>query len=715
MRIDISNLDMLYQSAGQLAPEQRIVFNRMIEYCKGLRKSFNSPKVPRPKPPLIKVHGGAGSGKSKLINDIANWSEFFLRPIFPENPDQPIIIKVAPTGKAASLIGGMTLHSAFHFKFSNEYLSLADKLRDTMRKDLSKLRIVIVDEMSMVKSDLLYQLQRRLQEIKQSEDLFGGVAVLLFGDLMQLQPVRANWIFEAPKDPKFARSHAVQPLWDLFDPYELRQNHRQGSDKQYADLLNRVRFGRQTESDITMLKSRLKVKVTLNALHVFGKRKNVQDLNEQKLNELNHPLKIIKAKVVHPIQKNFKPKISADGFINESPFMETLKLKCDSRVMLTYNTDTSDGLTNGATGQVTGFEEVNGKIQSVFVRFDDEIVGCNALEKVSLLQKKKFPNSVPIRIFKFDFSLGRLSKEHTAKATIYQFPLILAWAITAHKCQGQTVKKPNMLGADLKSVFAAGQAYVILGRVQDISQLSLISFADNCFRVSEKAKEESEKISLNAKNNIRDPWLNYMKNSVKIVSLNVRSLRKHRDAIIADTFFSTGDILCFSETSLNLSEKISLSGFQGIFCSKGKGSGVALYYNMGKLSLANWKSICYEEYQALHADFTSFEIIVVYRSPKFSDSSKKLFSSLKPVLRKRKPIFLVGDFNLGESPDSSPFVAAMQGLCFQQVMKKPTHLFGNTLDHIYTNGLIPFHDVHLQPVYFSDHDAVGAAFPLREQ
>ena len=137
---------------------------------------------------------------------------------------------------------------------------------------------------------------------------------------------------------------------------------------------------------------------------------------------------------------------------------------------------------------------------SIFVKFDDETVGEKTIEALSPIQKKKYPLSVPINIFKFDFSLGRLSKEHTAKATIYQFPLMLAWALTAHKCQGQTVKKPNVLAADLKSVFTSGQAYVILGRVQDISQLNLLSFADNCFRVNAKAKEESEKISRTAKN-----------------------------------------------------------------------------------------------------------------------------------------------------------------------------------------------------------------------
>ena len=76
-------------------------------------------KNPKPRPPLLKVHGGAGCGKSKLINDIAQWSEYWLRTSSDRHPDHPYVVKVAPTGKAASLIGGLTLHSAFNFNFGN--------------------------------------------------------------------------------------------------------------------------------------------------------------------------------------------------------------------------------------------------------------------------------------------------------------------------------------------------------------------------------------------------------------------------------------------------------------------------------------------------------------------------------------------------------------------------------------------------------------------
>jgi hypothetical protein len=77
---------------------------------------------------------------------------------------------------------------------------------------LANLQILIIDEVSLVKSDMLYQLNLRLQEVKECKDNFGGVCVLLFGDLMQLRPVQAKWIFAVPRSPSFALSHAFSPL-----------------------------------------------------------------------------------------------------------------------------------------------------------------------------------------------------------------------------------------------------------------------------------------------------------------------------------------------------------------------------------------------------------------------------------------------------------------------------------------------------------------------
>ena len=110
--------------------------------------------------------GGAGSGKSTVINILKQWMQFIL-----ESPgdssDCPYILVTAPTGTAAANIKGQTLHSTFGFNFGNEHFSLSDKRRDEKRSQLQNLRVVIIDEISMVKSDLLFQLDMRLKEVTQ--------------------------------------------------------------------------------------------------------------------------------------------------------------------------------------------------------------------------------------------------------------------------------------------------------------------------------------------------------------------------------------------------------------------------------------------------------------------------------------------------------------------------------------------------------------------
>ena len=138
--------------------------------------------------------------------------------------------------------------------FGNTFRSLNDKTRDLKRNILSKLKILIIDEFSMVKSDMLYQIDLRLKEIKQEPNLpFGGVSVFLFGDLLQLKPVLGCYPFEAPKNDQFLISHLLDPLWNIFDVIDLKINHRQGNDRIYADLLNRIKIGQQMHDDIELL------------------------------------------------------------------------------------------------------------------------------------------------------------------------------------------------------------------------------------------------------------------------------------------------------------------------------------------------------------------------------------------------------------------------------------------------------------------------------
>ena len=101
--------------------------------------------------------------------------------------------------------------------------------------------MVIIDEISMVKADMLYQLDLRLQEIKERTGVpFGGISVFCFGDILQLKPVGGKFIFDRPSNPSFYITFELDSLWHKFSILNLEINHRQGKDKDYADMLNRV-------------------------------------------------------------------------------------------------------------------------------------------------------------------------------------------------------------------------------------------------------------------------------------------------------------------------------------------------------------------------------------------------------------------------------------------------------------------------------------------
>jgi hypothetical protein len=312
--------------------------------------------------PLLVIHGGAGTGKSKLIRDISQWAELTFTNPNDRSLEQPYIIRLAFTGKAASLIDGLTLHSAFNFKFNNDFTSLSDKTRDNLRTTLQFLKIIIIDEISMIKSDMMYQLNLRLQEIMQSDKIFGGVCVLLFGDLMQLKPIMARWIFEEPSCPQFKETFVTQNLWKQFKVIELTVNHRQGEDAEYANLLGRVRFGQQTNDDNLLLQSRINLSPPKNYLHVYGKNYLVQNFNKAQLKEIEGELYSFPATHLHPWKTNYSPPISEGGFVGKTPFLNVLELKKNAQVMLIYNIDTADSLTNGVIGEVIDFVREREKI-----------------------------------------------------------------------------------------------------------------------------------------------------------------------------------------------------------------------------------------------------------------------------------------------------------------------------------------------------------------
>ena len=142
--------------------------------------------------------------------------------------------------------------------------------------------------------------------------------------------------------------------------------------------------------------------------------------------------------------------------------------------MLIHNVMTIDGLTNGACGEIVAFEKNKEIIQTIIINFDNPESGILMRRNNPRVTKQYGENATPIRRVSLEYSNSTLSKQHTAKVKLIQFPIRLAWAITAHKIQVQTIKQPRSVGIDINSTFGKGrasQAYVMLGRTENLQQL----------------------------------------------------------------------------------------------------------------------------------------------------------------------------------------------------------------------------------------------------
>jgi hypothetical protein len=550
----------------------------------------------------------------------------------------------------------------------------------------------------MVKADLLYQLNLRLQELKENTEPFGNICVLLLGDLMQIQPVRARWVFDRPYSQNFSKSYDLNSLWHLFAPIELTINHRQGEDKIYAEILNRIRFGNQTSEDIALLQSRIHPCPPLEYLHVLGNNSLVNEHNMRMLNQTEGNLITIKAQHIHPTLTNYKPTLNEHGQVKKTSFKNVLYLKKKAKIMLVHNVNTSDLLTNGTLGTIIDFVyNTNQTVRYILIDFHNPEVGKHQRQKFRSISDKY----TPIPIVSFSYSLSRPSTGiASCHAKVIQFPIKLAWGITTHKIQGQTVPKPKNMVADLNSVFGPGQAYVILSRIQSLQQLHLLSISAGNIKINLAALEETTAMKLRSLNLTIPPWSQNQEGCIKILTLNIRSLKKHLHDLTSNHLLMKGDIICLTETHLNPDQILQIPNYTTLLASIGPGKGVAIYVHE-KYQIQNHKTVITPQYQILSIKVANIYVSCIYRSNSIISTFDDIFQFLNENMDLNLPNFIAGDFNY--SPENK-LLNNLKQFNFQQLIKFPTHVHGNILDHIYTN--IQEIQYFIHSVHFTDHDAL---------
>ena len=207
------------------------------------------------------------------------------------------------------------------------------------------------------------------------------MSIFLLGDITQLPPVQGKFIFEAPKSHTFKTGNDWDHLWEKFSVVNLVTNHRQGSDKEWADLLNRMRIGETTDEDMKLLNSRIRKlndpEIPNDAMYVAGKRDKVHEINTDRLDGLETEGYTIESININSACRKYHPLVSPkDGRIDKTSFMKKLEVKTEARVMMIHNVDTSDHLVNGAIGEVLGFEKNdNGEVTTIHTHFYDEKAG----------------------------------------------------------------------------------------------------------------------------------------------------------------------------------------------------------------------------------------------------------------------------------------------------------------------------------------------------
>lgn len=379
------------------------------------------------------ITGKAGTGKTTFIKRIQ------------EEINKNFLV-LAPTGIAAIAVGGQTMHSFFGFPMQAMGPHTEMNISNDKFQILKETDTIIVDEASMVRSDMVDGMDRCLRMVFKTNMPFGGKQVIFVGDLFQLPPVVKEGSADAEMLhdlygaglPFFYKAFVLKRM--NLPKIEFQKVYRQ-SDEDFLDILNKMRNGEVTNEDLALLNKHVSMdsdkedySVTLTSFNFMAEK-----INDEKLNAIEEEEFCYQAE----IHDNFKK--------NDAPVPEFLRLKVGAQVIFCRNYPQA-GYMNGTIGKVSKLDE-----EHIFVTLEN-----GAEINVSKVDWENLQS-------KYNSQTHKMESEVVGSFT--QFPLKLAWAITIHKSQGMTFDKMHF---DLsRGTFQAGQAYVAISRLRSLDGLTL--------------------------------------------------------------------------------------------------------------------------------------------------------------------------------------------------------------------------------------------------
>ena len=700
---------------------QREFFNHIVHWIKC-----------KDEPVYAFLTGGAGVGKSVVIRALYQTLYRILNLKDGENPDDKRILLCAYMGFAAFNISGQTICSAFHKKmYQGTYNHLSADELNTFRIKYRHLKVVIIDEISMVGNMTLSFIDTRLQQLTGSKAAFGGLSVIAVGDLYQLKPVGD---FLICLDLKVGASSLARNLWkELFTMYELVDIMRQKDDLAFAQLLNRLRLNEMTEEDKQVLQTRVFDRdagdYPKDAVHLFARNFYVKKHNDNILSQLPGE------KFVIPCHDNVVsaniPAKECQTLINSLPddysktgqLMKSLTVVVGMIVVHTANVDVEDGLTNGATGVVKQIDfrmEGTNRPSIIWVLFDDPRVGRTTREKYRKLYNPSINTDwTPVFDVQRTFILNYKTYQRI------QFPLTPASGKSVWKAEGATVDRVVVdLSQEKRIVKIPHIHYVALSRVKRLKDLYILNLNEASMALDDDVNVEMHRLRTEAALELcYVPLYKTDPGKIKIAFNNARSLHKHFRDVEFEPNVLAADAIGFAETRLCRRDEnvhYALKRFRLIRlddAEKESGNrphhGLALYvkeyFQIQKVVKMQCKS-----FEFIFAGIYSIQrgyvqVVVLYKYPKSSqtDFRKDIHHHLRPVIDLNVRLVILGDFNIQIDCVNTEFVKFIETSfrCRQQI-KQSTTDSGSILDLIFSN-CEAFCDV--VEAYWTDHKLVYCA------